>query len=103
MDFVDFVANLRFYNCKPPWISFSSIFEVNSRDVVYLASPYTFDPFIVQMFLAFHNGAELLITTQATKLIPERLCRKLVDQHKITILQVCACQGICYRTKLKTI
>lgn len=65
------------------------MFEVTSQDVVYLASPYTFDPSIVQMFIAFYNGAELLITPQTTKLIPERLCQKL-NQHRVTILQVCA-------------
>ena len=68
---------------------YSSVFEVTSQDVVYLASPYTFDPSIVQMFLAFYNGAELLITPQGTKLIPKELCKKLFDQHHVTILQVC--------------
>ena len=64
------------------------MFDVSSSDVVYLASPYTFDPSIVQMFLSFSNGAQLLITPQTTKLIPEKLCKKLVDQHHVTILQV---------------
>ena len=73
------------------------MFEVTSQDIVYLASPYTFDPSIVQMFLAFYNGAELLITAQATKLIPETLCHKLFDQHKVTILQVCAFCYACNR------
>ena len=69
--------------------NFSSIFEVTFEDVVLLASPYTFDPFIVQMFLAFHNGATLLIVPDAVKLIPRLLCHKLFDKHRATILQVC--------------
>ena len=77
------------------------MFEVTSQDVVYLASPYTFDPSIVQMFLAFHNSAELLITPQSTKLIPETLCQKLINQHHVTILQVCV--GIIQACQTKTL
>ncbi|XP_028400135.1 beta-alanine-activating enzyme-like isoform X2 [Dendronephthya gigantea] len=39
------------------------------------------------MFLAFNNGAELLITSEEKKLIPEILCQTLFDRHRVTVFQ----------------
>lgn len=68
---------------------------MTSNDVVYLASPYTFDPSIVQMFLAFNNGAELLITSEKKRLIPETLCQELFDRHQVTVFQVVGVMKLC--------
>ncbi|XP_022797527.1 acyl-CoA synthetase family member 4-like, partial [Stylophora pistillata] len=38
-----------------------NIFQVTSEDVIFLTSPYTFDPFIVQMFTVFAARARLVI------------------------------------------
>ena len=65
-----------------------SIFQVTSDDVVFLTSPYTFDPFIVQMFIAFAAGARLLIVPDSVKIVPSKLCHILVDEERVTILQV---------------
>ena len=57
-------------------------------DVVFLASPYTFDPFIVQMFLAFSTGARLVIVPDIVKMMPSKLVHILFDEERVTILQV---------------
>ena len=58
------------------------------EDVVFLASPYTFDPFIVQMFVAFAAGARLVMVPDAVKVVPSKLCEILFDKEKVTIFQV---------------
>ena len=57
-------------------------------DVIFLASPYTFDPFIVQMFVAFATGARLVMVPDAVKVVPSKLCEILFDEEKVTIFQV---------------
>ena len=64
------------------------IFQVEPDDVVFLASPYTFDPFIVQMFVAFAAGARLVMVPDAVKVVPSKLCEILFDEEKVTIFQV---------------
>ena len=57
-------------------------------DVVFLASPYTFDPFVVQMFVAFATGARLVMVPETVKMVPSKLCEILFDEEKVTIFQV---------------
>lgn len=64
------------------------IFQITSDDVVFLASPYTFDPFIVQMSLAFAAGARIAIVPDSIKVMPSKLCHILFDEESVTILQV---------------
>ena len=64
------------------------MFQLISDDVVYLASPYTFDPSIVQMFMAFAAGARLVIVPGQVKMAPSKLCEILFDEERVTILQV---------------
>ncbi|XP_077391321.1 beta-alanine-activating enzyme [Festucalex cinctus] len=64
------------------------LFEVCSTDVVFLASPLTFDPSVVDIFLALSSGARLLVVPAVLKKIPKRLCRLLFRRHKTTIMQV---------------
>ena len=56
--------------------------------MVFLASPYTFDPFIVQMFIAFAVGARIVIVPDSIKVMPSKLCHILFDEEKVTTLQV---------------
>ena len=65
-----------------------NIFQVVADDVVFLASPYTFDPFIVQLFVAFAAGARLVMVPDAVKAVPSKLCEILFDEEKVTIFQV---------------
>ncbi|KAM7012744.1 beta-alanine-activating enzyme [Tautogolabrus adspersus] len=65
-----------------------SLFQMSSDDVVLLASPLTFDPSVVDMFLALSSGAQLLIVPAVMKKMPRRLAQLLFTRHKTTVLQV---------------
>ncbi|CAK6956090.1 beta-alanine-activating enzyme [Scomber scombrus] len=65
-----------------------SMFQVSQDDVVFLASPLTFDPSAVEIFLALSSGAQLLIIPPVIKKIPNRLAQLLFRHHKTTVLQV---------------
>lgn len=64
------------------------IFQITSDDVVFVASSYTFDPFIVQMFVAFTAGARIVIVPDGIKVMPSKLCHILFEEERVTILQV---------------
>lgn len=57
-------------------------------DIVFLASPLTFDPSVVELFLALTSGAQLLIVPTVIKRMPSRLAQVLFTRHQTTILQV---------------
>ena len=71
-----------------PILFHRDIFQLVPDDVVFLASPYTFDPFIVQMFIAFAAGARLVIVPDSVKMIPSKLCQILFEEERVTFLQV---------------
>ncbi|XP_075052130.1 beta-alanine-activating enzyme isoform X2 [Mixophyes fleayi] len=65
-----------------------SIFDVSPDDLVFLASPMTFDPSVIEMFLTLSAGACLLIVPDPLKMMPDKLCKLLFHQHRVTVLQV---------------
>uniref|UniRef100_A0A1A7X904 Aminoadipate-semialdehyde dehydrogenase n=2 Tax=Iconisemion striatum TaxID=60296 RepID=A0A1A7X904_9TELE len=72
----------------PNIVDLRSLFQINADDVVFLASPLTFDPSVVDIFLALSSGAQLLIVPTVMKKIPNRLARLLFKDHRTTVLQV---------------
>lgn len=56
--------------------------------MVFLASPLTFDPSVVDIFLTLTSGAQLLIVPTIIKKMPNRLAQLLFISHKTTVLQV---------------
>ncbi|XP_048062357.1 beta-alanine-activating enzyme isoform X1 [Megalobrama amblycephala] len=64
-----------------------SVFKMTAEDVVFLSSPLTFDPSVVEMFLALSSGACLLIVPSAVKKMPRRLARVLFKRNTTTVLQ----------------
>ncbi|XP_060884723.1 beta-alanine-activating enzyme isoform X2 [Labrus mixtus] len=72
----------------PNILHLRSLFQMSSDDVVLLASPLTFDPSVVDMFLALSSGAQLLIVPAVMKKMPRRLAQLLFTRHKTTVLQV---------------
>lgn len=58
------------------------------EDVVFLASPLTFDPSVVEMFVALTSGASLLMVPSALKKMPGKLAHVLFNQNTTTVLQV---------------
>lgn len=83
------------HKCIVPNVtSLASIFNVSTEDCVALISPYTFDPFIVQLFIALVTGASIAIIPEYIQTQPNKLCKLLFDQLDTTILQVCTIEGI---------
>ncbi|XP_070765330.1 beta-alanine-activating enzyme [Enoplosus armatus] len=72
----------------PNILHLRSLFQMSAGDVVFLASPLTFDPSVVDLFLALSSGAQLLIIPTVVKKMPSRLARLLFKDHKTTVLQV---------------
>uniref|UniRef100_H2ZXZ7 Beta-alanine-activating enzyme n=1 Tax=Latimeria chalumnae TaxID=7897 RepID=H2ZXZ7_LATCH len=64
-----------------------SIFEITPDDILFLASPLTFDPSVVEMFLALTTGASLLIVAPVVKMIPQKLADVLFNRHRVSVLQ----------------
>ncbi|XP_041862300.1 beta-alanine-activating enzyme [Melanotaenia boesemani] len=72
----------------PNILHLRSLFQMRKDDVVFLASPLTFDPSVVEIFLALSSGAQLLIVPTIIKKMPYRLAQLLFKDHKTTVLQV---------------
>lgn len=66
---------------------FRELFSVRPSDVIFNAAPLTFDPSIVEIFLALSSGAKLVAVSNQIKVSPNRLISVLVE-HRVTILQV---------------
>ncbi|NXJ11866.1 ACSF4 enzyme, partial [Odontophorus gujanensis] len=64
-----------------------SIFEITQDDVLFLASPLTFDPSVVELFIALTSGASILILPSAVKMMPVELSAALFVHHHVTVLQ----------------
>ncbi|XP_048832472.1 beta-alanine-activating enzyme isoform X2 [Brienomyrus brachyistius] len=76
------------HQCIVPNIThLRSLFQVTASDVIFMASPLTFDPSVVEMFLALSSGACLLIVPTLIKRIPSKLVNVLFANHKTTVLQ----------------
>ena len=59
---------------------------LTNRDVIFGASPPTFDPHVVEIFLALACNGKLVYVPNSVKLNPEKLLKVLL-RNKITILQ----------------
>lgn len=70
----------------PPY--FREIFKMTPDDVVFMASPLTFDPSVIELFLSLTSGACLLVLPTVIKMVPQQLSRALFQQHRVTVLQV---------------
>lgn len=76
------------HTCIVPNIQhLKSIFEITQDDVLFLASPLTFDPSVVELFIALTSGASILIVPNAVKMMPVELSTALFNHHHVTVLQ----------------
>lgn len=71
---------------------------MSADDLVFLASPLTFDPSVVDIFLALSSGAQLLIVPTVVKKMPSRLAQLLFTDHKTTVLQASG-RKLCFSWK----
>ncbi|GFQ92084.1 beta-alanine-activating enzyme [Trichonephila clavata] len=70
----------------PNIIDLKQRFDVNSEDVIILCSPITFDPSIIDIFLAVSSGCTLVIVADQIKRIPKQFIEVIVNS-KASILQ----------------
>ncbi|XP_064481492.1 beta-alanine-activating enzyme-like isoform X2 [Ornithodoros turicata] len=63
------------------------LLNVSSKDVIFQAAPLTFDPCIVEMFLALGSGATLFMTLDSVKMNP-RLISSLLVSNAVSVMQV---------------
>ncbi|XP_067993835.1 beta-alanine-activating enzyme isoform X3 [Melanerpes formicivorus] len=76
------------HKCIVPNIQhLQSLFEVTQDDVLFLASPLTFDPSVVELFVALASGASVLIVPNTIKMMPVELSAALFHHHHVTVLQ----------------
>ena len=75
-------------SCSYILSSLRVLFEITHEDVLFLASPLTFDPSVVEIFVALSSGASLLIVPTSVKMVPSKLAAVLFSHHRVTILQV---------------
>ncbi|KAM6150709.1 beta-alanine-activating enzyme isoform 2-T2 [Erethizon dorsatum] len=66
---------------------FRELFDITPEDVLFLASPLTFDPSVVEIFIALSSGASLLIVPTSVKVLPSKLAPVLFTHHRVTVLQ----------------
>ncbi|NWV40964.1 ACSF4 enzyme, partial [Grantiella picta] len=76
------------HKCIVPNIQhLKSIFEITQDDVLFLASPLTFDPSVVELFMALTSGASILVVPNPVKMMPVELSAALFHHHHVTVLQ----------------
>ena len=65
---------------------FNATFQLNKDDVVFLSSPLTFDPSILDILLSLLSGAQLLVIPTLEKIKP-RLYSTLFLEYRVSVLQ----------------
>ncbi|NWI93187.1 ACSF4 enzyme, partial [Pitta sordida] len=76
------------HKCIVPNIQhLKSIFEITQEDVLFLASPLTFDPSVVELFVALTSGASIVVVPNTIKMRPVELSAALFHHHHVTVLQ----------------
>ncbi|XP_056187959.1 beta-alanine-activating enzyme isoform X2 [Falco biarmicus] len=71
----------------PNILHLKSIFEITPDDMLFLASPLTFDPSVVELFIALTSGASILVVPNTIKMMPVELSAALFHRHRVTVLQ----------------
>ena len=76
-----------FGSVKPNILDFCSIFKPLPGDQVFMASPPTFDPHIIDVFVALSNSSCLLIVPRSSKTRGKSLFSDLFIANSVSILQ----------------
>ncbi|XP_077158160.1 beta-alanine-activating enzyme isoform X2 [Paroedura picta] len=71
----------------PNILHLQDLFQITPDDVVFMASPLTFDPSVVELFVTLASGASLLIVPQLIKMMPQELSEALFQHHRVSVLQ----------------
>uniref|UniRef100_A0ABM5GI35 Beta-alanine-activating enzyme isoform X1 n=2 Tax=Pogona vitticeps TaxID=103695 RepID=A0ABM5GI35_9SAUR len=71
----------------PNIVHLRDVFKITPDDTVFLASPLTFDPSVIELFIALSSGATLLIVPQQIKMMPQKLSEVLFQRHSVSVVQ----------------
>ncbi|XP_053259085.1 beta-alanine-activating enzyme isoform X1 [Podarcis raffonei] len=71
----------------PNILHLRDVFKVTPDDTVFMASPLTFDPSVIELFIALASGASLLIVPNLIKMMPQELSEALFQHHRVSVLQ----------------
>uniref|UniRef100_A0A182PVP6 Uncharacterized protein n=1 Tax=Anopheles epiroticus TaxID=199890 RepID=A0A182PVP6_9DIPT len=70
----------------PNVLSLSKRFALCERDIIFVCSPPTFDPFVVDIFMGLRSGAALLLVDNSIRLSAKRLLGILFPG--VTVMQI---------------
>ncbi|KAG0436476.1 hypothetical protein HPB47_017926 [Ixodes persulcatus] len=70
----------------PNVLHLRKVFNITPEDVICGTCPFTFDPIVIQVFLALTSGATLLLPSDVIGETPSEIV-KLVTAHKVSFLQ----------------
>nr|XP_034968206.1 beta-alanine-activating enzyme [Zootoca vivipara]XP_034968207.1 beta-alanine-activating enzyme [Zootoca vivipara]XP_034968208.1 beta-alanine-activating enzyme [Zootoca vivipara]XP_034968209.1 beta-alanine-activating enzyme [Zootoca vivipara]XP_034968210.1 beta-alanine-activating enzyme [Zootoca vivipara] len=71
----------------PNILHLRDVFKVTPDDTVFMASSLTFDPSVIELFIALASGASLLIVPNLIKMVPQELSKALFQHHRVSVLQ----------------
>nr|XP_056711429.1 beta-alanine-activating enzyme [Euleptes europaea] len=71
----------------PNILHLRDLFQITPDDVIFMASPLTFDPSVVELFVTLASGASLLIVPHLIKMVPQELSEALFQRHRVSVLQ----------------
>ncbi|XP_021700496.1 acyl-CoA synthetase family member 4 homolog [Aedes aegypti] len=72
----------------PNLITLEKLLELHETDQILVSCPPTFDPFVVDMFLALRNAACLVLVGNELRLDAGRLQRVVFEQTEVTVMQM---------------
>lgn len=65
----------------------SKHYELTQSDVIYISSPPTFDPFVLDLFLALFSGATIFMVSNDLRLSTTLLVTS-IQTNSVTIMQI---------------
>lgn len=66
---------------------YSKILKIDNSDTIMMITPVTFDPSVVELFLALYNGCTLCILDKHIKEDPQRMLDIIFPSSGVTVLQ----------------
>ncbi|XP_047475813.1 beta-alanine-activating enzyme-like isoform X1 [Penaeus chinensis] len=89
------------HRCIIPNIyDFVKIFRIGIEDAIFCAAPLTFDPSVVDLFMAFKTGAKLVMVAPQVLKIPD-VFLDIMIKEKVTILQATPALVFSIKAKVK--
>ncbi|XP_062707394.1 beta-alanine-activating enzyme isoform X2 [Aedes albopictus] len=72
----------------PNLLALEKLLNVHETDRILMSCPPTFDPFVVDVFLALRNGACLVLVENELRLDAGRLRRVVFERSEVTVMQI---------------